>query len=541
MQKYKFYLAVILWGFALGATAYPATYRYYGAHLTAQEPWLNSIAVFNNGDAEGTFQITIWDGAGVVSFQQMYTVPPTAARHLVMANFAGYTPAADEVILDPVEGTFVIDTDFPKIRPKIGFRYGDSVSLCEFFLPDTLGWEFLLPNTVEDHLAWTGMVIMNPFQVPLTVWVEAFRDGLLVDRRVIADIPPGTKYVRLSDGFWPGLGYADYDQARIYSCQQAFPPPLSITGNNDQDRHLFFAAVSTSNTNPCSELFGTDPIVGDLFQVPVGTFAQGRVPEDPCVDWWEDPFVHTLTQEIAVMATEVSRQMWADLRAARPELPADPTDVTNGAGLDHPVQNVSWFETILFANLLSLERGLTPCYYKDESFTTPVDGSNYAAGSVYCDWRADGYRLLTEGEWEYSCRAGTSYIFNVPETGFIACQYYCWKEGLPDFERVAWYCGNDDSAEGNMTTKPVGLKEPNAWGLHDMLGNVWEWCWDVFALPYPSGEVTDFRGAAGDGHRVFRGGDHAEPAYMCRVSRRNFIGPELRQEDRGFRLCRNTN
>ena len=80
------------------------------------------------------------------------------------------------------------------------------------------------------------------------------------------------------------------------------------------------------------------------------------------------------------METEITRQMWADLLGEQPSLPADPSHTTYSPTLAHPVQQNTWYESVLFANLLSLENGYTRCYYTDAGFTTPIDASNYTSG-----------------------------------------------------------------------------------------------------------------------------------------------------------------
>ncbi|MBN2433274.1 MAG: SUMF1/EgtB/PvdO family nonheme iron enzyme [Acidobacteria bacterium] len=523
-----------------------ATYRYFGPHVTAQAPWINSIVVYNNGDAAGTFKITVHDAAGAVGHQQEYVVPATSFLALVMSNDAGYIPGPAEVSLTPVEGTFVIDTDNPKIKTKVAFRYGDSVSLCEFFLSDTLGWEFILPNTVQAHLAWTGLSLMNPFDGPLTVWVEAFQDGVLVGQSEIADIPPGTKYVRLSDGFWPGLGYDDYDQVRIYSLQQAFPPPMSITGNNDQDRHLFFNAAVTALTNPftpydAGDLYATDSIVGNLFFVPAGSFTQGSPADEPCRFENEGPrFTHVLSRHLAVMETEVTRRMWEDLRAWQPDLPADPSNLNTTSGLDDPVQYMRWREALLFANLLSSQQGLSPCYYVDSAMTDVLTVNNYVNTDYYCDFDADGYRLPTEGEWEYFCRAGTDTPFWVEEPDYVdgTCAV-CTTETMPNLESVAVFCANRPDGISGGSTAPAGSKAANPWNLKDVHGNVKEYCWDLFIDAYPSGTVTDYVGwEAGNTIRVMRGGSFVHTAQKARSAYRDRRNQSTPGFDIGFRLVR---
>ena len=157
-----------------------------------------------------------------------------------------------------------------------------------------------------------------------------------------------------------------------------------------------------------------------------------------------------------------------------------------------PVVDVSWNEAISFCNLLSQYSGLKECY------SIHADGE-----SVVCDWGADGYRLPTEAEWQYACKAGTG----------------GYRYG--ELDEIAWYRKN---AEG--MAHEVGKKLPNAWGLYDMLGNVWEWCWDLYdEKVYGS-------------YRVFRGGSWAEEARGCGATCRRRSHPTFRIDDLGFRLAR---
>ncbi|TQR38817.1 formylglycine-generating enzyme family protein [Brevibacillus brevis] len=162
---------------------------------------------------------------------------------------------------------------------------------------------------------------------------------------------------------------------------------------------------------------------------------------------------------------------------------------------DHPeapVVNVSWNDAISFCNLLSQQAGLTECYSISE------DGER-----VSWNEEADGYRLPTEAEWQYACKAGTG----------------GYRYG--ELDEIAWYQGN---AEG--TAHAVGQKLPNAWGLYDMLGNVWEWCWDLY-------DVNVY-----GSYRIFRGGSWAEEARGCGATCRRRSHPTFRIDDLGFRLAR---
>lgn len=157
-----------------------------------------------------------------------------------------------------------------------------------------------------------------------------------------------------------------------------------------------------------------------------------------------------------------------------------------------PVDSVSWFDAIQFCNALSEREGLAPAYDADAH-----------AEQVEWDAQADGYRLPTEAEWEHACRAST--------TGARYGQ----------LDDIAWYRANS-----HERAHDVGGKEPNTWGLYDMLGNVWEWCWDTYD--------TKVYG----NYRVLRGGGWFDEHWSCRASVGRHSHPTYRIDDVGFRVAR---
>ncbi|WP_329222969.1 formylglycine-generating enzyme family protein [Streptomyces sp. NBC_01485] len=167
------------------------------------------------------------------------------------------------------------------------------------------------------------------------------------------------------------------------------------------------------------------------------------------------------------------------------------------AGRDRlPAEGVSWWDAVHFCNALSLREGLTPVY------DVRADGED-TGEAVTWDAAADGYRLPTEAEWEQACRAGT----DGPRYGPL--------------DDIAWYRENSGDR-----IHEVGGRLPNAWGLHDMLGNVWEWCWDLY-----DPEVYGT-------YRVLRGGGWFDEHWSCRASVRRRSHPTFRVDDVGFRLAR---
>jgi len=193
-----------------------------------------------------------------------------------------------------------------------------------------------------------------------------------------------------------------------------------------------------------------------MVRVPAGSFPMGSPPGTPMRQEEEFPRRITLTRAFRIASTEVTQRQWRALM---------PQNRSPQPGDDLPVTSVSWQEAQEFCLALSRKEGRT-------------------------------YRLPTEAEWEYACRAGGA---DPPA-------------GRAELEAVAWY---GDNSEG--TTHPVGLKAPNAWGLHDLLGNVAEWTLDVYG-PYPRVEEDeDPKGPAAGSTRVVRGGSWRgfPPALRC--------------------------
>jgi len=131
------------------------------------------------------------------------------------------------------------------------------------------------------------------------------------------------------------------------------------------------------------------------------------------------------------------------------------------------------------------------------------------------------YRLPTEAEWEYACRAGTT-------------TKYSFGDSKSELGGYAWY---DENSGGR--THPVGEKKPNGWGLYDMHGNVWEWCQD-WHDDYPSGSATDPTGAASGSLRVIRGGSWFYYSDYCRSASRDRLTPDFRSDFLGFRVLRSS-
>lgn len=199
--------------------------------------------------------------------------------------------------------------------------------------------------------------------------------------------------------------------------------------------------------------------------------------------------------------TVVTRSLWAQVTGG--------TVAPEEAAL--PQTDVSWRDAITFCNTLSMHEGFTPVYtIRQRELPAPTRWRAHSEPEQddwIVDWKhhADGYRLPTDAEWQFACRAGTT----GPRHG--------------ELDAIGWYAGN---SEGHV--HEVKLKEPNDWGLFDMLGGVWEWCWDLYN-PQVYGS-----------YRIIRGGGWSDPHWSCRAGVRRKTNPASSFDDLGFRIARGT-
>jgi formylglycine-generating enzyme required for sulfatase activity len=280
-------------------------------------------------------------------------------------------------------------------------------------------------------------------------------------------------------------------------------------------------------------LFAIDSIVGNLRYIPAGTFMQGSPEEEPCNGVDENQFEHTLSRDYAIMETELTREMWGDLVAAQPDLFADPSNTSESTTLAHPAQNMRWYEAVLFANLLSVEQGLARCYYADAGYTQPITAVNYDINAIFCNFEAVGYRLPTEGEWEYATRGGTTTTFFATVGTYATGTCNSTTLGVnPDLEAIAIYYPNS-----GLSPAVAGSVAANPWGLFDTLGNVAEWVWDDYAI-YPASPESDYDGPNDRVIKSVRGGHWQDYPHEIRSAERGSKNDSARDQFTGFRLCR---
>ena len=272
------------------------------------------------------------------------------------------------------------------------------------------------------------------------------------------------------------------------------------------DKKLFFCAKGETSKNMTIPL--SDTVSLDMIWIEPGTFMMGS-PEDE-LGRWDDETQHqvTLTQEYWLGKYEVTQAQYEAVMGTNP---------SDFKGADLPVEQVSWNDAVKFCEWLTAQER--------------------AAGRLPEGYE---YTLPTEAQWEYACRAGTTTAFNNGTN--IPTMLQRTDRPCPNLDPLAWYgynSGQYDSA-GNYTdngkTFPVGQKQPNAWGLYDMHGNVWEWCLDWYGS-YPSSAVTDPKGPATGSRRVMRGGCWFSFASYCRSAYRYNNSPGNYLNRYGFRVA----
>jgi formylglycine-generating enzyme required for sulfatase activity len=248
----------------------------------------------------------------------------------------------------------------------------------------------------------------------------------------------------------------------------------------------------------------TNSIGMSLVSIPAGEFAMGSPDEDSGDSLDEKPQHRVwISTRFYLSRFQVTQDQYQQVMGDNPSF-------FKGDGC-LPVEMISWFDAIAFCNRLSEREKLAP-YYKVAGQEVTIAGGQ-------------GYRLPTEAEWEYACRAGST-------------TRYGYEDEATKLGDYAWY---DDNSKviGSRQTHRVGQKRPNAWGLHDMHGNIWEWCWDWYAPNFYNQSLDkDPAGPATGSIRVLRGGSFNDSASNLRSAIRYRNRPTNRNSDFGVRPAR---
>ncbi len=279
-------------------------------------------------------------------------------------------------------------------------------------------------------------------------------------------------------------------------------------------------ATAITGTIPASQVASAPQ---GMALIPAGTFTMGNtVGED--TDITDALPVSTTVSAFYMAETEVTLNQWQAVYFWAKDNGYSDLPEGSGKGPDHPVHSVSWYEVVKWCNARSQKQGLTPVYYTNNARTAIYKTADVDVTNAQVKWTANGYRLPSEAEWEKAARGG------------LSGQRFPWGNTIN--ENLANYTGTTgltydlgpglSNAIGSIggtspATSPVGSFAANGYKLHDMTGNIWEWCWDWYASPYVGG--TDPKGAASGSYRVLRGGSWFSFAFNCRVAFRYWIFP----------------
>lgn len=314
---------------------------------------------------------------------------------------------------------------------------------------------------------------------------------------------------------------------------------LTIENANSSDSGLYFVKAIYGDrvkySSTCSLEVESDewPGIESYSLIPAGEFLMG-CPSDELGRCVGEDYIHrvTLSRSFYMQKTEVTWDLWTEVRewALENDYPDLPIG-RKGAGYPsgkHPVTDVNWYDVVKWLNAKSERDNLKPAYYMDDAHSVVYREGNHDVSNSQFDYDSNGYRLPTEAEWEYACRADT---YTALYSGGITARECEFDVNL---DQIGWYCGNTN------TTHEVALKMPNDWGLFDMSGNVFEHCWDWRG--YYDGDEIDPVGpdSSANFSRIIRGGSFENDAMFCRSAARcNSNRPDFRRWDRGFRIVRN--
>jgi formylglycine-generating enzyme required for sulfatase activity len=376
---------------------------------------------------------------------------------------------------------------------SFSLKNGESKNLIVSFLPSDSGYIYC-KFTFENDLC------------PAKFYTTGGFPGKKASMRTLKLIQPngGEVFLAGSDTVITWEGVSPDEPVTIEYRTDDNQPWIKLTDTAKGLSYKFHVPKIASNKYLARVTAKASVVIDDSLMVliPSGTFQMGNTGTYSGNSNEKPVHSVTISRDFLMSKYEVTQKKYEEVMGTNP---------SSFKGDKLPVETVSWYEAVDFCNKLSEKEGLQPCY----------SGSSDA---IVCDWNANGYRLPTEAEWEYACKAGSTTDFY---NGNLIYPDYSPLD--PNLDNIGWYYGNS----GN-TTKEVGLKTPNNFGLYDMSGNVWEWCWDWYSS-YTNTAVTDPTGPTGGSYRVSRGGSWLNNANRCRSAYRNDT-PELRDYRLGFRV-----
>ena len=325
----------------------------------------------------------------------------------------------------------------------------------------------------------------------------------------------GAKIYYTTDGTKPTASSTEYTSAISVTSAVTLKAIAVKSGMNDSAVASVSYTISSGN-------------IPEGFVEVKGTTITGSESWTPTSDVFVSGRSITIS-DMYVCDHEVTRGEFKELMGTDPSTASaydkDGNKLTGDAVLNNPVNYVNWYAAIAYCNKLSLKENLTPCYsvsgvtdWENLAYSLIPTSSNCTWDELTYDKEADGYRLPTEAEWEWLARGGENYTY----------------AGSNTVDDVAWYTTNTNG----KGSREVKTKQANGYGLYDMSGNVYEWCYDWYGTVSSSTADT---GASSGSSRVLRGGSWYNNDNNCQVSNRNNNNPNNRNNNYGFRVVRSAN
>ena len=278
--------------------------------------------------------------------------------------------------------------------------------------------------------------------------------------------------------------------------------------------------------SPVSKLASSPTTGMKLTLIRAGGFEMGSLVSEDGHLRSEQQHIARITRPFYLALTEVTQSEYEAVMESNPSSfsrSRAEAQVARGVAGQQPVENVSWYDAIEFCNAMSEKDGLKPYYELTEISRAEGPKSSIQAATVK-SLGGSGYRLPTEAEWEYACRAGTTTAYSSGDTPRMLAQ-------------AGWYGG--EKGNSGQVTHPVGQKPGNDFGLVDMHGNVSEWCQDWYDYySYDRAPMNDPTGPSGGSERIVRGGSWNDDAGHCRAAFRGAVAPGTRRQTIGFRVAR---
>ncbi|MDD5141779.1 MAG: SUMF1/EgtB/PvdO family nonheme iron enzyme [Verrucomicrobiales bacterium] len=377
------------------------------------------------------------------------------------------------------------------------------------FIPRTLLWQ---TNNLAQPPQITGQ--------PSDQWVTA---GGTASFTVAANGPGTLSYRWQKNGLWLS------DDSRITGTHGS---TLHIVNCTTGDAGSYTVLVSNPNGTVTSQdalltVYPTN-ISSGMALIPAGSFTMGNC-MDPSEGWSDELPLHSVYVSAFYMDKyDVTKTLWDSVYSWAITHGYTFDNAGSGKAANHPVQTVDWHDCVKWCNARSEKEGRVPAYYTSAAQTTVYRTGQVNVDNSWVNWNA-GYRLPTEAEWEKAARGGASgQRFPWGNTvSWSLANYYAYPLS------AGGYAYDVNATQGlhpafndgiSPYTSPVGYFAPNGYGLYDMTGNVWQWCWDWFG-DYLGSFQSDPRGPTDGSNRVIRGGSWVRIAFYCRTAIRGHREP----------------